>query len=135
MVANLQALLLKPSISEALGVTGPIIHDFLSARFPGTSELLSTTWVPSIYDLHPVLLNQELWDCMHLASTSRNQPAPARQQMRCSKIQHGHVIYQPFTIATGNSGILFEYLGETDRAYAGRIESIFVSPKIPKQAQ
>jgi hypothetical protein len=131
MVSNLQALLLEPEMTKALGIIGLITQDFLSERFPSTSELLSSSWVPTTLDLQAALLPQELYDCMRHAYAIRKRPLPSRQQMRCSKIQHGHVLYQPFSISRGNSGVLFEYPGQADRVCAGRIESIFFSPDTP----
>lgn len=133
MVANLQSLLVEPALSKALGVVGSVAQDFLSSRFPGVSELLSDTWVPTTDGTEQMILNSELYECMRHVLQSRGHPPPAPRQIPCSKIQHGRVIYQPFSIASGNSNILFEYPGSPNKLYAGRIESIFLGSKDNQQ--
>jgi hypothetical protein len=128
LVSNLQALLLEPSISTALGEVGSVTQDFLASRFPGTSELLCDSWVPTANSANPVPLGDELYDCILRAFLLCQKPKPARHQLPCSKIQYGHLIYQPRSFSAGNSNIVFEYPGIQNRLFAGQIKSIFLTP-------
>jgi hypothetical protein len=128
MVSNLEALLHEPTISASLGAVGSITQEFLASRFSGTPELLCDSWVPTPTRKDAVLLEQDLYDCMARAFASRNQPPPNGRQVPCSRIQHGHLTYQPFSLSAGNSNVLFEYPGSHNRLYAGQIESIYFTP-------
>ncbi|KAG8794064.1 hypothetical protein FRC12_000660 [Ceratobasidium sp. 428] len=122
--SNLQALLQQPQIASAIGDVGEAVSDYLEARHPAHTGVYAKGWNVT----HPStvsLLNDEVYDPLVRFCSDRQAHPPTRRQFMCTKVQNGHVVYQPESVSLGNSQILFE-VPETQEWAAGRIESIIL---------
>lgn len=127
MASDLQGLIQESSFSESLGPVRPILCEFFGSRYSDSpGMLLPGDWSVSQTG-NPFPLNDSVFATYHDWATSHGIKPFARYQILCSKLQLGHVIYQPRSHSMGNSQILFR--DPSSQVFLpGCIESILQEP-------
>ncbi|KAG8715936.1 hypothetical protein FRC09_016172 [Ceratobasidium sp. 395] len=122
MAANLSAMISKGNFSETLGPLADIIGKFLDKRYNSSGQQLSVAWSTK-HKCDPMTLDQATHDALSVWARNNQTRGFARHLYVCDELSRGHVVYQPFTDARNNSGILFRPRGAFT-AVAGRVEAI-----------
>ncbi|KAG8791821.1 hypothetical protein FRC12_008059 [Ceratobasidium sp. 428] len=122
MAANLSAMINKRNFSETLGPLADIIGKFLDKRYSSSGQQLLVAWSTK-HKGNPMTLDRATHDALSRWASNNQTRGFACRLYVCDQLSCGHVVYQPFTEARNNSGILFRPCG-VFTVVAGRVEAV-----------